>query len=182
MMTEVVQVCYSTTDIEATALSLAEIDGVGPFFIGQFPLSGLHYRGSPVDYGLIKVAFAYHGDMQFELIEAPAGVASCYAEVLDGRREALHHTYLSSTENYDAIIDRHARAGEPLVYHGLAGDDGIRFGFIDARERLGHFIEVLETERMVGPAAAIYDLYARMKEAARTWDGSRPLRDLAEMI
>jgi len=179
-MTAVVQVCYATTDIEATARSLADIDGVGPFFLGQFPLSGLVYRGAMVDYGAIKVGFAYYGDLQYELIEAPAGVPSCYAEVLDGRREAVHHTYMSRTENYDEVVGRYAREGEPLVYNGLAGDN-VRFGFIDARPRLGHFVEVLETEKIVGPGAAIYDLYAKIKETSRSWVGDRPVRDMAEL-
>ena len=69
-----------------------------------------------------------------------------------------------------------------MVYHGLAGDDGIRFGFIDARKRLGHFVEVLETNRMVGSAAAIFDLYAKMEDAAAHWDGMRPLRSLSELF
>jgi hypothetical protein len=180
-MPEVNQVCYATADIEATARAMAEIDGIGPFFMGQFPLSGLNYRGAAIQYDPIKVAFAYNGSLQIELIEAPIGMPSCYAEVLDGRREALHHVYVSSDEGYDAIIARHARAGEPLAYSGLAGE-GIRFGFVDARARLGHFVEVLESERMVGPDAAIYDLYERIKQASQAWDGSRPLREMAEML
>jgi glyoxalase/bleomycin resistance protein/dioxygenase superfamily protein len=181
-MTDVTQVCYTTRDIEATALALSKIDGYGPFFLGAFPLSALKYRDESVNYGSIKVGFAYQGNMQIELIEAPAGVPSCYAEVLNERREALHHTYVKTDEHYDAIIVRHAGAGEPLVYHGLAGDDGIRFGFIDARERLGHFIEVLETNRIVGAGLAIYHLYERIKDAARDWNGMRPVREIAELL
>jgi len=182
-MVDVSQICYATRDMEATARSLVELDGVGPFFFGEFPLGGLIYRGQSVDYGKLKVGFGYLGRMQIELIQTPAGAPSCYAEVLgDGRREAFHHSYVMTDEDYDAIVERHARAGEELVYHGLAGDDGIRFGFIDARKRLGHFIEVLETKKLVGSAAVIFDLYARMEEAAASWDGSRPIRQLSELF
>ena len=182
-MLEVTQICYASRDIEATAKTLVKVERAGPFFFGEFPLRSLQYRGAAVEYGKLKVGFGYRGRMQIELIQAPAGVPSCYAEVLDGgKREAFHHVYIKSNEDYDAIVDRHARAGEPMVYHGLAGDDGIRFGFIDARKRLGHFVEVLETNRMVGPAAAIYDLYAKMEDAAANWDGKRPLRSLSELF
>jgi len=182
-MVDVTQICYASWDIEAAAKTLVEIERAGPFFFAEFPLDCLQYRGEEVDYGRLKVGFGYRGRMQIELIQAPAGMASCYAEVLgDGKREAFHHVYIKSDDDYDAIVERHARAGEPMVYHGLAGDDGIRFGFIDARPRLGHFVEVLETNRMVGKAAAIYGLYAKMEQAAVDWDGSRPLRSIGELV
>ena len=179
-MIGVTQICYSSRDLEATARSMALSDRIGPFFVAEFPLDKLEYRGNPVDYGQLKVAFAYQGSLQIELIETPKDQPSCYEEVLEGRRETLHHIYVKSDEEYDAIIARYKQAGEAVVYHGLAGE-GIRFGFIDARLRLGHFIEVLETKRMTGPAAAIFNLYARMEAEARAWDGSRPLRRLAEL-
>jgi len=180
-MTEVTQLCYATCDLQMTARTMIELDRVGPFYLAEFPLRGLVYRGERVNYGSLKVAFAYRGHLQVELVQVPAGLPSCYAEVLNGRREALHHTYVKSEEDYDAIVERHASAGEELVYHGLAGDDGIRFGFIDARVRLGHFIEVLESNRMIGSAAAMFGLYERMEGEARRWDGSSPVRSLTEL-
>jgi len=181
-MGEVTQICYRTRDLEATARAMTEIERVGPFYMAEFPLKDLVYRGMTVDYGMLSVAFAYRGHLQIELVQAPAGMPSCYSEVLYNRREALHHVYVKSAERYDLIIERHAGFGEELVYHGLAGEDGIRFGFIDARARLGHFIEVLETDRMTGSSAAIFDLYARMETEAGKWDGSRPMRSLSELI
>jgi len=178
---QVNQICYSTHDIEATARSLAETDQIGPFYIGAFPLNGTIYRGRTVEYGSIRVGFGYRAGLQYELIEAPKGQPSCYAEVLDGRREALHHVYHGTDEDYDAIVARYAAAGEELAYHGLAGE-GVRFGFIDAMSRLGHFVEVLETDKIVGEGRRIYDIYERIEAASRGWDGGRPIRPLGEAM
>src|SRR5688500_11386833 len=129
-MVDVTQICYASWDIEAAAKTLVEIERAGPFFFAEFPLDCLQYRGEEVDYGRLKVGFGYRGRMQIELIQAPAGMASCYAEVLgDGKREAFYHVYIKSDDDYDAIVERHARAGAQLVYHGCAGVEGHRYGF-----------------------------------------------------
>ncbi len=179
--TDVVQVCYTTRDIEATARSLAALEGVGPFFVTEFPLYDLVYRGDPVEYGPLQVAFGYSRDLQYELIRPPQGVASCYAEVLGDRREALHHTFQPFRDDFDTVRARYDAAGEPVVYQGTAGDARIRFGFVDSRPRLGHFIELLETERMIGPEAAIYELYGQIRAAAVDWSGQRPIRSMQEL-
>ncbi len=180
-MPPVTQVCYTTHDIEATARDIVANERVGPFYFAEFPQHDLVLNGKPVSYDPIKVGFGYIGTLQYEVIEAPAGVESCYTMVLEGRREALHHTYVSTDEDFDAIARRYAAAGEEMIYHGIAGE-GIRFGFVDARARLGHFIELLETRKMVGSAGLIYSLYDRMQTAAQDWDGQRPLRRLDELL
>src|SRR3954464_13652389 len=95
-MTGVTQVCYATRDIEATVRAFARIDRIGPFYYAEFPLSNRILNGRSVSYDPIKVAFGYSGSLQYELIEAPVGVESCYSMALEGRREARHHTYVSS--------------------------------------------------------------------------------------
>ena len=160
---------------------LAALEGVGPFFVAAFSLHDLVYRGKRVEYGPIQVAFGYGGDLQYELIRPPQGVASCYAEVLEGRREALHHSFQPFRDDFDTVAARYADAGEPLVYQGTAGEGRIRFGFVDSRPRLGHFVELLETERMVGPEAMIYELYGQIRAAAATWSGQRPVRSMQEL-
>src|SRR4051794_8942350 len=179
---DVAQVCYTTRDIEATARSLAALEGVGPFFVTEFPLYDLVYRGGRVQYDPILVAFGYNRNLQYELIRPPQGVASCYAEVLGDRREALHHTFLPFRDDFDTVRARYAAVGEPIVYEGTAGDARIRFGFVDARPRLGHFIELLETERMIGPEAMIYELFGQIRAAAEDWSGQRPVRSMQELM
>lgn len=180
-MTVVTQVCYTTRDIEATARDFARIDRIGPFYFAEFPQSSLILQGQSVSYDPIKVAFGYRGSLQYELIQAPVGVESCYSMVLEERRQALHHTYVSTDEEFDAIVARHAEADEEMIYHGIAGED-IRFGYVDARKRLGHFLELLETQKMVGSAGIMLEKYTMMETEARSWQGERPLRRLDELF
>src|SRR4051794_23860380 len=68
MMTpRVTQVCYTSRDIEATALSITSIDRIGPFFFAEFPQQNLVYRNRRLGNGRVKVAFAYKDDLQYEL-------------------------------------------------------------------------------------------------------------------
>jgi len=184
-MTSVTQIAYSTRDIEKTARSFAEIDGIGPFYMAEFPLYDTTYQGKPIDYERLKVAFGYRGHQQIELLQVPEGMHSVYSEGLEGRHEVFHHTYNyldTAEENYDAIIARHQAAGEHATYQGLAGDGRIRFAYIDARKRLGHFIELLDTRQMAGTPADLGWLYERMEAEARQWDGKRPIRSIEELL
>ena len=178
---EVMQISYATRDIEATARQLAELEGVGPFFLMEFPQHDAFYRGSRLPDPIVRVAFGYKGDLQYELSFAPEGTPSIYGEMLDGRREAFHHTFQPFSDPFDVVAARYAAAGEPLAYQATASAARIRLGFVDARPRLGHFVELLETERMVGDEAYIYDIYAKIQAAAQGWSGQRPLRAIGEL-
>ena len=176
------QICYATRDAGATSRALAATDGVGPFYVAEFEHRDIIFRGRSIGNLSIKVAFGYRNDLQYELIEPLQGVGAFFEELLDGRREAFHHTYQSTCEDYDAVIARYAANGESVAYCGVAGED-VRFAFIDATARLGHFIELLETARMQDDgSAAILRAYDRMREAAQGWNGDRPIRPLAELF
>ena len=53
----VIQVAYTTMDVAAAAQNLAEIEGVGPSFLPEFPIADLIYRGARVQYSPLQVAF-----------------------------------------------------------------------------------------------------------------------------
>lgn len=181
MYGRVSQIAYATRDLEATARALAAADGVGPFFLGEFDHRDIIYRGRNIGNLAIKVAFGYRNDMQYELIQPLRGESAFFSDMLRDRRETFHHTYESSTEEFDALIARYVAMGEEVVYSGVAGE-GVRFAFVDATDRLGHFVELLETLRMQGGGStAILRAYEQMREAARTWDGERPIRSLGEI-
>ena len=48
MSSHVSQICYATRDVEATARALAAIDGVGPFFVGEFEHRDVTYRNRKI--------------------------------------------------------------------------------------------------------------------------------------
>jgi hypothetical protein len=59
--------------------------------------------------------------------------------------------------------------GYPCVMQATT-PNGLRFAFHDAREELGHFLEIYE------PADSVVRLYSRVRDAARNWDGLNPVR------
>jgi len=182
MGNRVSQICYATRNVEATVRDLAAVDGIGPFFIGEFEHRDITYHGRKIGNIAVKVAFGYRNDLQYELIEPVNGESAFFSNLLRDRREAFHHTYESSTEDFDALVERYAARGEKVVYAGVAGDD-VRFAFVDATDRLGHHVELLETARMQDESSlAILRAYERMRQEAHEWDGERPMRSFAELL
>lgn len=182
MSSHVSQICYATRDVEATARAFAAIDGVGPFFVGEFEHRDVTYRNRKIGTLPVKVAFGYRNDMQYELIEPLHRENAFFSDMLRDRREAFHHSYESSTEDFDALIERYAASGEMVVYAGFVGP-GARFAFVDATNRLGHFIELLETARLQDEGSnAILRAYERMREESRRWNGERPVRSIGEVL
>jgi hypothetical protein len=62
-----------------------------------------------------------------------------------------------------------ANAGAEILVEGKVGDTG-EVIYVDAGGGPGHVIELLQ------PMIGTDQLFAMMRDAARTWDGSEPLR------
>lgn len=98
---------------------------------------------TPEGFGLVhvKVALAWIGGLQIELIEPVAGYVRHYADVLDGGDAIRHHHIGLRVEDWEATRDALHREGAPIVYEGEFGN--VKFVYIDARATLGHHIEYL---------------------------------------
>jgi len=164
------QLGYVVEDVEDAMRHWVEVLGVGPFY--HFPEAAIHdlyYRGEPTD-ARIAVGIAYSGDQQIELIqqlnpEAP----SAYREFLTVRGPGLHHLGHFAPD-YDAYVAEFAKAGLAPYHHGTSGPGG-RFAYFPTEAHGGTVVEVLETT-LHGP------FFAMIRDAARDWDGTDPIRRL----
>ncbi|WP_433948334.1 VOC family protein [Brevundimonas diminuta] len=159
---------YVVEDVEAAARFWAETLGVGPFFmLPSIRFERYSYRGQMADPEL-RIALANSGDLQIELIEQVNDAPSAYKDFLEGNGPGLQHLSVWS-ESYAADTARYADRGlEPLAEGVLPG--GIGFIYYDTGFHGGSIMEVLDLRP---------DVKARMaaiREAAKAWDGSDPLR------
>ncbi|MFE2867013.1 VOC family protein [Embleya sp. NPDC059259] len=164
------QLGYVVRDVRAAMRHWTENLGVGPFF--HFPDAGIvntYYLGTRTD-ARIAVGIAYSGDLQIELIqqlnpEAP----SAYTEFLSEHGEGLHHLCHFTTE-YDAYVRRFADAGVEPYHWGDAGPQA-RFAYFPTEGHGGSVAEAYEST-LHG------DFFAMMRDAARDWDGTDPVREV----
>ena len=139
------QVSYVTNDLERALAMFRDVYGVQNFMdTGRVTFT--MGSGEVVDF---RVALAYVGEMQFEVIEPIGGAVDCYREALppDGSFAIRFH-HLSfrarSREEIEKLKQAARDSGHTLGYTGPFGDSA--FFYADARAHLGHFLEYTYTD------------------------------------
>ena len=163
-----VQIAYAVADAYDAAHKWAEDFGAGPFFIADhIPVTNVVYRGDP---GVFDHTSAYGqwGEIMVELVqdhgEGPSAVRDLYAPNETG----LHHVAYF-VDDLDEATAELAKRGFPLAMSAEARGN-TRFHFIDAVSQLGHFLELYE------PNPGLTSFYEKVRETAKGWDGSDPIR------
>jgi hypothetical protein len=142
---------------------------VAPFFVyREFRLAECVYKGEPTDLTL-SVAYGQAGDVQIELIEQHGDTPSPY---LGAVSPAAHHIALWTSEYDRDVAAYRARGLVDLQWGSASGAADERFVYFE-QSGPGPMIEVTEVlERKV-------EMYRRIADAARTYDGSDPVREAA---
>jgi len=155
-------------DIEAAMRHWVDVCGVGPwYYTDKLALTAFSYRGARHDGIHLSIALANSGDVQLELIQQRCATPSMYREFLAAGREGLQH-WSSWPEDYDLLLDRALANGYTL---GQEGDSPRgRFVYFAAE---GHPGTVVEMAHLTPERRRIFD---HVREAARGWDGSDPIR------
>ena len=89
----------------------------------------------------------------------------------DAGRFGLHHLCIWS-DDVDAVVADFKAAGIEVAMDMTSGS-GLRVVYFDCRNELGSFIEV---------NTPLTQLYEGIKAMHQNWDGSRPLRPIAELM
>lgn len=163
-----IQNAWVVNDIEASVRTWSETLGIGPFFVATYGGSmfeTVSYRGKPGEMNM-KTAIAFSGDMQIELIEPLDDAPSAYRDVYRPGEEGFHHLCFWS-EDIDADLAHYAGLGCKAANTGKMRG-GPRFAYVDARERTGCMIELLEH------SDALAGLFESWRVANVEWDGGDP--------
>jgi catechol 2,3-dioxygenase-like lactoylglutathione lyase family enzyme len=166
---DVIQLAYFPTDFDAAMRYWIETIGVGPFFVlNDVRLGEMTYKGKPTD-AVFSMALAYWGDIQIELIKTDSDAPSLYSGEY-AVRDGLHHICIF-VEDMEATRAACAQAGAEVIVKGKVGDDG-EVIYVDPGQGPGHIVEFLK------PVTGSEALFQMMKDAARDWDGTDPIRVL----
>ena len=165
----IMQLAFVPRDIDAALRHWTKVIGVGPFF--HFPHIGYtsaSYRGAPshIDFSLY---IGYWGDLQIELIQQHCDSPSIYTSWLRDGREGLHHVCI--------VVDDAAHAREVCATAGATVEqelflEGMEAFYVDTGGGPGTMVEILR------PSPDFLGLCDMMRDAARDWDGSDPIRPL----
>lgn len=160
---KIVQNCYVVRDLEAACARFHGLLGIGPFVGGvEAILSDHHYRGQPAEPIRLRGVFVQSGDLNIELVQILSTGPSAFHDMFPDGGEGLHHVAMFC-DDYEAERDRLVAAGCPVVSEFEAV--GAHICYIDARDTLGHFIELYPEH------PTIRAMYAQPVEEARNWDG-----------
>lgn len=144
LLTDLVQVCVVTRDLDATMKNYVEIAGIGPWAVYDFgppQVTNILVRGKPAMFR-VKLAMSWTRDRMWEIIQPVEGY-SPYNEFIDRHGEGMHHTLVQHAGHKfdDAITRFESRGCEVLMTFEFRG---IRFAFIDAMRELKMYVELLE--------------------------------------
>ncbi len=160
----IVQNCYVVADLEEGCARFNRLFGIGPFVGGNsFELGDHVYRGRPAPPVAMRGVFVQSGDLNIEIVEVNSRTPSAFADMFGAGEEGLHHVAMFC-DDYAASRDRFVAAGMPVASEFVLGF-GPQICYIDARQPLGHMIELYPEN------AIIRGMYAQARDAAARWDG-----------
>jgi len=157
-------------DIQVIAEEYASRLGVGPFFVTKNPsFREFIHKGEPQE-PLIQTAIAYWGDVQIELSQCTNDAKTHH---MLGHRDGLHHVCVL-VDDLDETIERF-KLGDRIMQRIVSGG-GQRNIYIESYIPGGYHLEIAEKNESTERA------FNLMKEAALHWDGTRPVREITELL
>jgi hypothetical protein len=162
---------YVVRDIHAAMKHWIEVMGVGPwYYMDRVTTDWFRHRGqnSAVE---MSIALANSGDLQIELIQQRNDAPSLYREFLESGHEGLQHMSYWS-HDYQALYDRALGLGYRIGHEGQIGGDKGRFAYFDTQAHPGTVIEISDISGAKGP------FFEKVRQAALSWDGTRPIREV----
>lgn len=164
----VMQLGFVVNDLERAMQHWLDKVGIGPFFVLEHvKFAQVLHRGQPTDIDM-SVALAQWGAVQVELIQQYNDAPSIYTEFAGRKQGGLQHLGVMTVSVADDLARLRKRGIEP-VQQGHTGT-GIRFAYVDTDDHPGGMIELIEA------GAAITGFFDLVRDAARQWDGSEPIR------
>ena len=88
---------------------------------------------------VLRLGFAWAGDLQYELIQPMSGFVGLYREAIAPDRPLTFHHVAMRTDDFDGLQAEIRRQGRRIALLGESGPT--KFLYVDARDTLGHYLE-----------------------------------------
>ena len=167
---KIVQIAHVVNDIEKTMDRYYRVLGIGPWDVYLFAppmLRDSRYRGKPARLSY-RLAQAWVGDLQFELIQPLDNAPSVYWETIKKRGYGFHHWGVSTTQ-FDADHARYRAAGYEEGFFARVPSGG-RVAYMDTTRDMPGMVELIEMGASFDP------IFGRFYAASIAWDGKDPIR------
>jgi hypothetical protein len=162
-------------DIEVAIDRWVRLNGAGPFFLQRnVPMLNVVHRGVPRSFDH-SCAIGQWGDMQIELMQQHCDNPSHLRDLSpDGRTRMASVSWV--VPDLAAETVRMQALDFPIVMTGHIFEESFQTIWFDTTSVLGCYSEVFADHPTLRNTARL------CREAAECWDGSRPIRDLAELL
>lgn len=165
----VTQLAFVPKDFDACVHFWTHTMGAGPFMLMEhIQADSCCYLGQPAEIDM-TAAIGYWGDMQIEIIKQHCDSPSIYRSWLDEGREGLHHV-LVAVDDMQQALEVCYRAGARLLQESTYRGGSAEVAYLDTGGGSGTMLELWKGD---DPGRAFF---ASLREMARTWDGSDPVR------
>ena len=164
------QLCWVVPDLRASIDQWVKLKGAGPFFLFEnVRFEEALYRGEPVDFPNITAAIGQMGEVQIELVSHTDERPSFFSEVVPHGTTGFHDIAYYCND-YDRDLAIYTEAGVEVAFS--AARQGIRTCWVDTTPNLGFMVQLAER------SALMDGVFGMIRDAARGWDGSDPIRSL----
>ncbi|MEU1268290.1 VOC family protein [Streptomyces sp. NPDC005799] len=169
----VVQFAYAVPDLAAGMRWWTAQLGVGPWFVNQrIAGEGSTYRGEPGK-AEFTLALAFSGHMMIELVQTLDDEPSIYKEAQESQGYGFHHV-AKVVPNVKDEVERREASGAVVCFRGVV--PGGEVFFLDGDEGAPGMIELVQDSEITR------QIFTAVWRASVDWDGSRPVRDFAELL
>lgn len=167
----ITQIAYVVDDIDKAMGEYISHMGVGPWYVSPaMETKGAEYRGEVSDFRL-RLAIAYSGHTQIELIQQLDQRPSVFMELIQRSGPGFHHFGIATRE-LEADVERLRTQGGKVAFRARS-QRGARVVYLDGLGTLPGMVELIE----LTPAQEAF--YTGIHAASLNWDGSSPIRDAA---
>lgn len=170
----IIQIAYCVADLQAAVKWWLEDLGVGPWYLfDRLSSEGGTYRGTPSK-ATFSIGMAFSGHVMIELIQTLDDHPSVYKEARERNGHGFHHVCKAAKKLPQAIADLKAR-GYTVVFQAPVPGGG-HVCFLEGGTEAPGMIELVEDTE------ATRQIFTGVWQAAVDWDGSRPVRDIKEIL
>ena len=165
----VMQMAFVPADFDAALRFWTETIGAGPFVLMEhIKAENSKYKGAPADIDF-TAAMGYWGDMQIELIKQHNDTPSIYSTWREQGLDGLHHVCIA-VDDMQHAREVCAAAGATVLQEAQFRGGSAEVLYVDTHGGPGTMVEIWKGDD-AGRA-----FFAGLRELARNWDGSNPVR------